>query len=93
MCQDLLAPARTLNNKGMMNKRGEEVISTLELANEDPMNVMEVLENLQVKGDYVLENTWAYLNPAGFKIEVSANVWARREGEWYFQFPQVTHMI
>ena len=37
---------RTLNNKGMMNKRGEEVISTLELANEDPMNVMEVLENL-----------------------------------------------
>ena len=44
MCQDLLAPARTLNNKGMMNKRGEEVISTLELANEDPMNVMEVLK-------------------------------------------------
>jgi hypothetical protein len=31
----------------------------------------------------VLENTWVYLNPAGLKIGVSANVWARREGEWY----------
>ena len=65
MCQDLLAPARTLNNKEMMNKRGEEVVSTLELTNKDPMNVMEVLKNLQDKGDYVLENTWAYLNPTG----------------------------
>jgi hypothetical protein len=87
MCQDLLAPARTLNNKGMMNKRGEEVISTLELANYDHMNLMEVLEYLWDKGNYVLENTWAHLNPAGFKMGVSANVWARREGEWYFQFP------
>ena len=47
------------------------------------MNVMEVLKNLQDKGNYVLENAWAHLNPAGLKMGVSANVWARREGEWY----------
>ena len=57
-----------------MNKRREEVISTLELANKDLMNVMEVLKYLQDKGNYVLENTWVYLNPAGLKMGVSANV-------------------
>jgi hypothetical protein len=71
-----------LNDKRIKNKRVEEVILTLELANKDPMNLMEVLEYLWDKGNYVLENTWAYLNPAGFKMGVSANVWARREGEW-----------
>jgi hypothetical protein len=33
-----------LNDKGMKNERVEEVILTLELANNDPMNVMEVLK-------------------------------------------------
>ena len=46
MCQDLLAPARTLNNKGMMNKRGEDVILIVGLANKDPMKIMEVLKNI-----------------------------------------------
>ena len=72
-----------MNDKRIKNKRVEEVILALELANKDPMNLMEVLEYLWDKGNYVLENTWAYLNPAGFKMGVSANVWARREGEWY----------
>ena len=62
------------------------MISTLALANEDHMNVMEVLKYLWDEGNYVLENTWAHLNPTGLKIGVSANVWARREGEWYIQF-------
>ena len=41
MCHDLLAPTRTLNNKGLMNKRGKEVILTFVLANKDPMKMME----------------------------------------------------
>jgi len=42
MCHDLHAAMRTLNNKGIEHKRGDEVILTFELANKDPMNVMEV---------------------------------------------------
>ena len=61
----------------------EKMIFVLGLANKDPMDVMEVLKNIQDKGNYVLENTWARLNPAGLKMGASANVWARREGEWY----------
>jgi hypothetical protein len=35
-------PSITSNDKGKENKRVEEVIPTLELANKDPMKVMEV---------------------------------------------------
>jgi hypothetical protein len=72
-----------LNNKGIMNKVGEEVILTLGLTNKDPMNGMEVLKNIWDKGNDALENTWAHLNPAGPRMGVSTNVRARREGEWY----------
>ena len=41
------------------------MISTLELANDDHMNVMEVLKYVWDKGNCVLENTLAHLNPAG----------------------------
>jgi hypothetical protein len=47
-----------LNNKEIKDERVEEVIITLELANKDPMNVMEMFVKSQENGNYVLELTW-----------------------------------
>lgn len=46
ICHYLCRPNKILNNKIIMYKSGEEVVFILAVANEDPMNVMEVLKFL-----------------------------------------------
>ena len=56
-----------MNDKGKENKRVEEVIITLELANKDPMNVMEVLKIPWEHGNYAQKINQGYHSPAGFE--------------------------
>ena len=51
-----------------MNKGGGVVVLKFVLCNYEPMNVIGVLKILWEEGKYVLENTWAYLNPAGLRV-------------------------
>ena len=56
------------------------MILTFELANQDPMNVVEVLKTSQDNEKNVLEHTWEYLNPAGFEVRGWVQIYKQNGG-------------